>query len=462
MKRVLILGAGGRDFHNFNVVFRNNPDYEVVGFTATQIPDLEGRLYPPELAGPRYKNGIPIHPESALPDLIRKLRVDEVIFAYSDVSYPYVMRRASIVLSQGASFRLLGPKETQIESVKPILAVCAVRTGSGKSQTTRRIAAILRAQGIKPVIVRHPMAYGRLKDMIVQRFADFSDLDKYDLTLEEREEFERHLEMGFTVYCGVDYELILREAEKEADVILWDGGNNDFPFFAPDLLVVVADPHRPGEEVSSYPGETNFRMADIIIINKVDTATPEGIDIIRRNAEEVNPSAAIVQAASPVFIDHPELIRGRKVIVVEDGPTLTHGGMAYGAGYIAAKMAHAKQIISPLPFATGRLKKIFQQYPQVQKVLPAMGYSSAHIREMERIIEKSSAQVVVSGTPINLCRILKIRKPVVRVRYELQEIGSPTLTDLVQTALSKWFPHRKKSRRSPNPPRASRKQTRYR
>jgi predicted GTPase len=452
MKRVLILGAGGRDFHNFNVVFRDHPDYEVVGFTATQIPDIDDRVYPPELAGARYKKGIPVHSESELPALIQKLRVDEVVFAYSDVSHDYVMRVASVVLAKGASFRLLGPKETQLESVKPVIAVCAVRTGSGKSQTTRRLASILRAEELKPVIVRHPMAYGRLKEMVVQRFAEWSDLDDHALTLEEREEFERHLEMGFIVYCGVDYELILREAEKEADAILWDGGNNDFPFYAPDLLVVVADPHRAGQEVSSHPGETNFRMADIIVINKVDTASLDGINTIRKNADAYNPGAIIVEAASPILIDEPRAIRGRRVMVVEDGPTLTHGGMAFGAGYVAAKKSGAREIISPVPYARGALKKVFARYPQVREVLPAMGYSRAQIREMEQVIDRSPAELVISGTPLNLRRILKTKKPVVGVRYELQELGKPTLADILREELPGLMPRRKRSHRERTAP----------
>jgi len=451
MKRVLILGAGGRDFHNFNVVFRENADYEVVGFTATQIPNIEGRVYPPELAGPRYKKGIPIYSESELPTLIRKLRVDEVVFAYSDVSHEYVMHRASVALSEGASFRLLGPKETQLESVKPVIAICAVRTGAGKSQTTRRVASILRDEGLKPVIVRHPMAYGRLKDMVVQRFADWSDLDAYDLTLEEREEFERHLELGFVVYSGVDYELILREAEKEADVIVWDGGNNDFPFYTPDLLIVVADPHRAGQEIASHPGEANFRMADIIIINKVDTAALEEIETVRRNAETYNPRAVIIEAASPIFIDEPEAIRGTKVMVIEDGPTLTHGDMAFGAGYIAARKSGAREIVSPVPYARGALKKVFALYPQVREVLPAMGYSRAQIREMEQIINRSPAEIVVSGTPVNLRRILKTKKPIVSVRYELQELGTPTLKDLLREKLSGLLPRRRQVKRERTP-----------
>ncbi|MHA2620396.1 MAG: cyclic 2,3-diphosphoglycerate synthase [bacterium JZ-2024 1] len=447
MKRVLIMGAGGRDFHNFNMVFRNDPRVEVVGFTAAQIPELEGRRYPPILAGERYKRGIPIYSEAELESLIRKLRVDEVVFAYSDVSHEYVMHRASMALARGASFRILGPRETQIQSVKPVIAITAVRTGAGKSQTTRRVASILRSEGLKPIIVRHPMAYGSLSDKVLQRFTDWSDLDAHPLTLEEREEFERHLELGFTVYCGVDYELITREAEKEADVLIWDGGNNDFPFIAPDLLIVVADPHRPGEELASHPGETNFRTADIIIINKVDTAPPEAVNTIHRNAEKVNPGAIILEAASPIFVDDPEAIRARKVLVIEDGPTLTHGGMAYGAGYIAAKKAHAKQIISPVNYARGNLKKVFEEFPQVREVLPAMGYSRNQIRELERLIDRCPAEVIVSGTPVNLRSLVKTKKPIVRVRYELQELGKPTLADLLRDELGELFPPRKRSSR---------------
>ncbi|MCD6157800.1 MAG: GTPase [Euryarchaeota archaeon] len=431
------MGAAGRDFHNFNVYFRNNPNYEVVAFTATQIPNIEGRKYPPELAGELYPEGIPIYPESQLEELIRKYDVDEVILAYSDLSYDYVMDRASRALAAGADFRLMGPKSTMLKSSKPVISICAVRTGCGKSQTTRRVVDILRKHGLKVVVVRHPMPYGNLVEQRVQRFASFEDLDKYKCTIEEREEYEPHLRRGVVVYAGVDYEAILREAEKEADVIVWDGGNNDFPFFKPDLHIVVTDPHRAGHEVSYYPGSTNLRMADVVVINKEETAHPENIEKVRENIIRVNPKAIIIDAASPIFVENGEIIRGKKVLVIEDGPTVTHGEMPYGAGYVAARKYGAAEIIDPRPYAVRSIKKTFEEYPHLRNVLPAMGYYGDQIKDLEETINNTPADVVVSATPVDITRLVKVNKPVVRVYYELQEIGTPTLEDVITEFLKK-------------------------
>ena len=429
--RVIIMGAAGRDFHNFNVFFRTRPEYEVVAFTATQIPNIEGRLYPKELAGEFYPNGIPIYPESELPRLIKELNVQRVVFAYSDVPHETVMHKASIALSNGADFWLMGPDSTMLKSSKPVVSVCAVRTGSGKSQTTRRVVKILRDMGKKVVSIRHPMPYGNLVEQAVQRYATYEDLDRYKCTIEEREEYEPHIDLGAVIYAGVDYERILREAEKEADVIVWDGGNNDFSFYRPDLSIVVADPLRAGNELLYHPGETNFRSADVIVINKEDTADFESIELIRNHAREVNPNAIIIDAASPVFVENGDIVRGKKVIVVEDGPTLTHGEMSYGAGYIAARKLGASEIISPLPYAIGSIKATYEKYKQTKDVLPAMGYSDTQIKELEETINAIPADVVVIGTPIDLRRVIKINKPAVRVRYELQEIGKPDLNDVI-------------------------------
>lgn len=429
--RVIIMGAAGRDFHNFNVFFRTRPEYEVVAFTATQIPNIEGRLYPKELAGEFYPNGIPIYPESELPRLIKELNVQRVVFAYSDVPHETVMHKASIALSNGADFWLMGPDSTMLKSSKPVVSVCAVRTGSGKSQTTRRVVKILRDMGKKVVSIRHPMPYGNLVEQAVQRYATYEDLDRYKCTIEEREEYEPHIDLGAVIYAGVDYERILREAEKEADVIVWDGGNNDFSFYKPDLSIVVADPLRAGNELLYHPGETNFRSADVIVINKEDTADFESIELIRNHAREVNPNAIIIDAASPVFVENGDIVRGKKVIVVEDGPTLTHGEMSYGAGYIAARKLGASEIISPLPYAVGSIKATYEKYKQTKDVLPAMGYSDTQIKELEETINAIPADVVVIGTPIDLRRVIKINKPAVRVRYELQEIGKPDLNDVI-------------------------------
>jgi predicted GTPase len=429
--RVLIMGAAGRDFHNFNVRFRDNPAYDVVAFTATQIPNIEKRRYPIELAGQFYPNGIPIYPESALDDLIRDLNVDQVIFAYSDVPHEYVMHKASQVLAAGADFRLLGARETMLKSKVPVVAVCAVRTGSGKSQTTRRTADILRQMGKKLVVVRHPMPYGDLVKQACQRFATYEDLDKQDCTIEEREEYEPHLDRGSIVYAGVDYEQILRQAEEEAEVILWDGGNNDLPFFKPDLHIVVADPHRAGHELRYHPGEANLRMADVVVINKIDTSEPDKVEQVRHNVLAVNPQAVVVDAASPIFVDDPAAIRGCKVLVVEDGPTLTHGEMSFGAGVVAARRFNAAEIVDPRPYAVGSIAETYQKYPNTGPVLPAMGYGAKQTQELQETINATPCDLVVIATPIDLRRVVKINRPTQRVRYELQEIGRPTLQDVL-------------------------------
>ncbi len=430
-KRVLILGAAGRDFHNFNVYFRNNPDYEVVAFTATQIPDIAGRKYPAELAGELYPQGIPILPEEDMTKIIKEKKVDEVVLAYSDLPYEYVMDRSSIAMAAGADFKLMGPESTMIKSSKPIISICAIRTGCGKSQTTRRILDILKENNIKVVSIRHPMPYGDLVKQKVQRYADYSDLDKYECTIEEREEYEPHIDRNAVIYAGVDYQAILDEAEKEADLILWDGGNNDFSFYKPDLLITVVDPHRAGHELKYYPGSVNLRMADIVVINKEETAEIENIELVRDNTAKVNPNAVIVDAASPVFVDKPEEIRGKRVMVIEDGPTVTHGGMGYGAGYVAAKKFGAAEIVDPRPFAVGSIVSTFEKYNHLSLVLPAMGYGEKQIKELEETINSSDVDLVVIGTPINLARVLKINKPHVRVTYELEEIGQPKLDELV-------------------------------
>ncbi|MFC2036792.1 cyclic 2,3-diphosphoglycerate synthase [Chloroflexota bacterium] len=430
--RVLIMGAAGRDFHNFNTFFRNNDRYEVLAFTATQIPNIEGRVYPPELAGPLYLKGIPIFPEEELVDLIRQHDIHQVVFAYSDVSHEYVMHKASEVLAAGVDFRLMGTNNTMLKSVKPVIAVCAVRTGSGKSQTTRRVCDICQEMGQKVVAVRHPMPYGDLVAQAVQRFADYDDLDRYDCTIEEREEYEPHIDRGVVVYAGVDYEAILREAEKEADVIVWDGGNNDLPFYKPDLHIVVVDPHRAGHETRYHPGEANLRQADVAVINKIDTADLAGIAQVRENIRQVNPSAAIVEAASPIFVDDPQSIEGKRVLVVEDGPTLTHGEMAYGAGLVAARRFGAAEIIDPRPYAVGSIAETFAKYPTTGPVLPAMGYGDEQVRELEETINTTPCDLVIIGTPIDLRRVVSISHPAERVRYELQVIGQPTLYEILQ------------------------------
>jgi len=399
--RTIIMGAAGRDFHNFNTFYRGNQDYEVIAFTATQIPNIEGRKYPPELAGELYPEGIPIFPESELEDLIRDKDIDQVVFAYSDVPHEYVMHKAALVNAAGADFRLLGVKNTQIKSTKPVVAVCAVRTGSGKSQTTRRVSLILRDMSYKVAAIRHPMPYGDLVKQKVQRFADYSDLDKHECTIEEREEYEPHLDNDVIVYAGVDYEAILREAEKEVDIVLWDGGNNDFSFYVSDLLIVVADPHRAGHELRYYPGETNVRLADVFVINKVDTADPEDVITVRNNLFKLNPDATVIEAASPLFVDDPDAIRGKRVLVVEDGPTLTHGEMAYGAGFVAARRFGAGEIVDPRPYAVDSIKATYEKYPNTGTILPAMGYGDAMMRDLEETINKADVDLVLSGTDEN-------------------------------------------------------------
>jgi len=430
--RVIIMGAAGRDFHNFNVYFRGNPDYEVVAFTATQIPNIEDRKYPSKLAGSGYPQGIPIYPESKLGQLIKDYKVDQVIFSYSDISHEYVMHKASEVLATGADFRLLGLKNTTLASTKPVISVCATRTGSGKSQTSRHVAEILKDLGYRVAAIRHPMPYGDLIKQAIQRFSNYDDLTKANCTIEEREEYEPYLDRGFIVYAGVDYEGILRQAEKEVDIILWDGGNNDLPFYQSDLHIVVVDPHRPGHEIHYHPGETNLLTADVILINKVDTTSLESINQVRTNIQDRNPEAIIIEAASPIFVDDPNEIKGKRVLVIEDGPTLTHGEMAYGAGWVAAKRFGASQIVDPRPYAVGSIARVFEKYPATGPVLPAMGYSQEQIDELEATINKADVDIVLIGTPIDLTRILKINKPSQRIRYELQVIGQPTLAELIE------------------------------
>jgi predicted GTPase len=431
-KKIIIMGAAGRDFHNFNVYYRNNNNYEVVAFTATQIPDIEGRKYPSVLCGSNYPKGIPIHAESELPELIKKNNIDEVIFAYSDVPHEYVMNKASWVMAMGPDFKLMGPRSTMLKSSKPVISVCAVRTGCGKSQTTRRISEILIAAGKKVVAIRHPMPYGDLAKQKVQRFSTLQDLKKHKCTIEEMEEYEPHIMRGVTVYAGVDYEAILREAEKEADVILWDGGNNDISFYVPDLEVVVVDPHRPNHEIMYHPGETNLRRADVIVINKMETADAEAIEVVRENIRKFNPNAIVVDGASPLFIENPLLLKGKRALVVEDGPTLTHGGMQYGAGFVAAQKFGASEIVDPRPFVVGEIEQTFKKYPGIGTILPAMGYGKKQIRDLEKTINRAKVDVVVIATPIDLGRIIKIKKPHVRVSYELQEIGSPSLKNVLK------------------------------
>ncbi|MBC7263566.1 MAG: GTPase [Chloroflexi bacterium] len=426
------MGAAGRDFHNFNVYFRDNKAYEVVAFTATQIPNIEGRIYPAALAGKLYPKGIPIYPEEELADLIRKHSVDQVVFAYSDVSHEYVMHRASLVLAAGADFRLMGTKSTMLKAKVPVVSVCAVRTGSGKSQTTRRVADILTKElGKKVVVVRHPMPYGDLVKQTAQRFASYADLDRYECTIEEREEYEPHLDRGNIVYAGVDYEVILRQAEKECDILLWDGGNNDLPFYQPDLHIVVTDPHRAGHELKYHPGEANLRLADVVVINKIDTADLRSIAAVRENALATAPRAVLVEAASPIFVENWEAIRGKKVLVVEDGPTLTHGEMQYGAGIVAARKFGAAEIVDPRPYAVRSIAATFEKYPHTGPLLPAMGYGKEQVCDLEETINATPCDLVIVATPIDLRRILHIRPPTVRVRYELQEIGQPTLKDIL-------------------------------
>jgi predicted GTPase len=431
IEKVIIMGAAGRDFHNFNVYFRENRRYNVIAFTAAQIPGIEERFYPPELSGPLYPQGIPIYPEGELAQLIRQHSIDLVSFCYSDVPHIQVMHRASVVTAEGADFILLGATYTMLRSKKPVVAVCAVRTGSGKSQTTRKVCAIIKRLGKKVVAVRHPMPYGDLRTQVVQRFASFDDFEKHHCTIEEREEYEPLVDEGIVVYAGVDYGLILEAAEKEADVIVWDGGNNDTPFYHPDVHIVLFDPHRPGHELSYYPGESNMLMADIAVINKVDTAAWENVEKIRDSVRRHAPKADIVLAESPVLVSHPQLIRGKRVLVVEDGPTLTHGGMAYGAGVIAARQYGAGEIIDPRPYAAGSIGETYRLYPHIGLVLPAMGYSPGQVSDLEETINRAVCDLILFATPIHLTRILSINKPTLRVRYEYKDHGLPLLDDLL-------------------------------
>jgi len=431
------MGAAGRDFHNFNVYFRDNPAYQVIAFTATQIPDIENRTYPYELAGDLYPNGIPIYPEKELAGLIKEYSIDQVVFAYSDVTYQYVMSRGAEVNAAGANFIMLGPHLTMLKSIVPIISVCAVRTGSGKTSISKRICYLLRQHKKKVVVVRHPMPYGKLTQQAVQRFSSYHDLDVMDCTIEEREEYETHIDTGCTVYAGVDYEKILHQAEAEADIIVWDGGNNDFSFFKPDLNIVVADPHRAGDELIYYPGEINVRMADIVVINKQDTAQLEKIDLVRRNIMKINPSARIIDSASPITVEDPQIIKSKRVLVVEDGPTLTHGGMKYGAGTIAANKAGAYQIIDPRPYTVGTITETFNKYPGIGPLLPAMGYSDQQIHDLEQTINRTECDAVVIGTPIDLTRIIDINKPATRVRYEIREIGELSLVQVIDEFLTR-------------------------
>lgn len=430
-RRILIQGAAGRDFHNFNTMYRGNRAYEVVGFTAAQIPNIAGRRYPAKLAGKGYPKGIPIFDESEIEKLIEKLKVDEVVFSYSDVPHGFVMHQASRAIAAGADFGLLGPARTMIKSKVPVVAVCAVRTGSGKSQTTRKVCAVLKEHGLRVVAIRHPMPYGDLSKQICQRFARIEDLDRHECTIEEREEYEPHIVSGTVIYAGVDYGVILHEAEKEADVIVWDGGNNDLPFYKPDLHITVADPHRPGHELTYYPGLINLMMADVVVINKVGTADRSGVNTVRQSVASRNPDAIVIEAASPVYADEPSLIRGKRVLVVEDGPTLTHGEMRYGAGVVAAEQFGAAAIVDPRPWIQGSIKGTFKTYPGIGSVLPAMGYGDQQIKDLGATINAADVDTVVIATPIDLRRLIKIKKPTVRIRYELQEIGSPNLTEVI-------------------------------
>jgi predicted GTPase len=437
MKKVIILGAAGRDFHNFNTYFRSNPQKKVICFTATQIPNIGGRQYPSELAGELYPNGIPIYEESKLINIIKENDIDEVYFSYSDVSNEYVMEMANKVLAAGCDFHLLGTKSTMLQSKNPVISICAVRTGCGKSQTSRKITKILKELGKKPVVIRHPMPYGNLVEQNVQRFDSIESMEKNKCTIEEMEEYEPHINQGAVVYAGVDYEMILRKAEQESDIIVWDGGNNDFPFLHPDLEIVITDPHRPGDELRYYPGTVNLIRADIVIINKIDSADYGNINTVRNNIRQVNPDCIIIDAASPIFVENFEIIKGKRVLVVEDGPTLTHGNMKYGSGVIGARKYGAKEIVDPKPFTVGEIAKTFEKYPHLGPILPALGYSHTQIKDLEKTINKIDADIVVFATPVDLRRILTINKQSVRVSYELQEIGDPTLKEILTEWLKK-------------------------
>lgn len=430
------MGAAGRDFHNFNTYYRDNEHYQVVAFTATQIPNIEGRIYPPELAGGLYPQGIPIHEESELVELIYKHSAEEVVFSYSDIRHEDVMHLGSVVNAAGADFKMMGMKRTAVASSKPVIGICAVRTGCGKSQTTRRVSEILKNAGKKVAVIRHPMPYGDLSAQAVQRFESIEDLEKHDCTIEEMEEYEPHICRGTVVYAGVDYEAIVREAEKEADVILWDGGNNDMPFYQTDLLIVVTDPHRTGHEKEYYPGETNLRLADVVVINKIRTAEPENVEKLRHNIAQINPAARVVDAASPVTVEDPDIITGKRVLVVEDGPTLTHGEMKYGAGVVAAKQCGAAELVDPRPFAIGTIADTFDHYPDIGTLLPAMGYGSDQTHDLEETINSTDCEAVVIGTPIDLRRVVDIKQPSTRVTYDLEEIGTNKLDDILAEFLN--------------------------
>lgn len=429
--KVVIMGAAGRDFHNFNTLFRADERYEVVAFTAAQIPDIEGRTYPPELAGELYPQGIPIRAEEELESLIRQNRIDEVWFSYSDVAYVDLMHKGSLVTAAGAHFGICSATRTMLRSSLPVIAITAVRTGVGKSQTTRYVSRILREMGKKVVAIRHPMPYGDLARQAVQRFAEYADLDRHETTIEEREEYEPHIDNGFVVYAGVDYEKILRQAEQEAEVILWDGGNNDTPFYQPDLHITLLDPHRPGHELTYYPGETNLRMSDLLIVNKVNTAEPANIEKVLESCRLRNPGARVIQCRSIIRLEDEEMVRGKRALVVEDGPTLTHGGMTYGAGWYAAKDAGAAEIVDPVPYAVGSIRATYEKYPNARAILPAMGYGDRQVRELEETINATPADVVVEGTPIDLKRILKVNKPIASVQYELEEVEPGVIAEMV-------------------------------
>lgn len=446
-KNIIIIGAAGRDFHNFNTCYRDNKDYNVVAFTAAQIPDIDGRRYPEDLAGNLYPKGIPIFSEENLPELIKKYKVDECIFSYSDVTYQKVMSVSAIVNAAGSDFVILGPASTMIKSTKPVISVGAIRTGCGKSQTSRRIIEILMSKGLKVVAIRHPMPYGNLSAQKVQRFADVKDLEKHKCTIEEMEEYEPHVVRGNVIYAGVDYEAILRAAEKDpagCDIILWDGGNNDFPFYQTDLMVTVTDPHRAGHELRYYPGEVTLRLADVVVINKIDSADPDLVQIVRESIARVNPKAVVIDGASPIKVDNPSLIRGKKVLVVEDGPTLTHGEMKIGAGTVAARKFGAAELVDPRPFTVGRLSETFRLYPEIGTLLPAMGYGKQQLLDLEKTINNTKCDSVIIATPIDLNRIIKIRKPNTRVYYDLQEIGDPDLSQVLDEFIKKHKPGRKK------------------
>jgi predicted GTPase len=439
-RKVIIIGAAGRDFHNFNTRYRDDESVKVVAFTAAQIPDIDDRRYPPELAGPSYPDGIPIYAEADLSSLVAELEVDECVFSYSDISYEHVMRVDAVVAAAGASFTLLGPADTQIASSKPVISVCAVRTGAGKSQTTRRVIEILMDRGLKPVAIRHPMPYGNLAAQRVQRFAELADLERHSCTIEEMEEYEPHIVRGNVIYAGADYETVVRAAEQDpdgCDVIVWDGGNNDFSFYQSDLYITVADPHRPGHELRYYPGEINLRLADVVVINKIDSATADGIETVRTNIAAANPSALVIEAASTVRMADPTVVTGKRVLVVEDGPTLTHGGMTIGAGVVAATRHGVVEFVDPRPFLVGKLQETFEIYPDIGAILPAMGYGEAQLRDLEATINATDADTVVIGTPIDLTRIIQIDKPHTRVFYDLEEIGEPNLDGVLDEFVAK-------------------------